>query len=278
MKALITGGTGYLAGSLARTLVGAGWSVGLVSRSDSARARSPSEFMVHSMAAPGELPGVLASACPDVVFHLAALTTFEHRPEDVGPMVEANVALGTHLLEAMSLCGCRRLVNVSTAWLHYLGRDYDPVCLYAATKKAFEDIVEYYVAAKDLRAITLELFDTYGPSDPRPKLIPKLLRASAEEEIHVADVAEAQRLAAERVSKASPGHARYSVSSGRPITLRDLVTRIERLIGRALPIVWGGRPYRHREVMEPGSPTPVLPEWAPRVSLEAGLREVVQGV
>ena len=50
--------------------------------------------------------------------------------------------------------------------------------LYAATKQALAVIVEYYVRVRGLDATTVTLFDTYGPGDVRPKLVPLLLRAA----------------------------------------------------------------------------------------------------
>ena len=52
--------------------------------------------------------------------------------------------------------------------------------LYAATKQAFTDLLVFYAEVEGLAVHTLELMDTYGPGDPRAKLIPFLLRAGAE--------------------------------------------------------------------------------------------------
>lgn len=88
-----------------------------------------------------------ATGRPDVIYHLASLFMPEHRSEDVEPLVLSNILVGAQVLEAFRHNAPRGFVNVSTSWLHYNDAEYDPVCLYAATKKAFEDIAEYYRVA-----------------------------------------------------------------------------------------------------------------------------------
>ena len=43
----------------------------------------------------------------------------------------------------------------------------------------------------------------------------------------------------------------YGVSSGKQISLREIVENFEKETGKKLKINWGARPYRRREVMEP---------------------------
>jgi hypothetical protein len=46
------------------------------------------------------------------------------------------------------------------------------------------------------------------------------------------------------------GHEKYAVSSGNPLSLKELVRCYEKILQQNLPIVWGGRKYRRREVKE----------------------------
>ncbi|RME61371.1 NAD-dependent epimerase/dehydratase family protein, partial [Candidatus Parcubacteria bacterium] len=159
------------------------------------------------------------------------------------------------------------------------------VNLYAATKKAFQDILQFYIEARGLRAITLKLYDTYGANDPRPKLINLLQRAAETGEalalspgeqkadfVHVDDVVNAYRIAAERLLGGQvAGHEGYGVYTGRPLTIRRLVALMEEKLGRKLNVTWGGRPYRDREVMAPYYGLPTLPGWKPKHALEDSL-------
>ncbi|MBF0180663.1 MAG: NAD(P)-dependent oxidoreductase [Magnetococcales bacterium] len=280
---LITGATGYVGSRLARALVARGWTVHAVAR----RAAPPPDGVtphLHDGTTEG-MGKVLDAARPEVVFHLAAVTTAQHREADVTRMVEANLLFATQLLDAMARHGVTRLVNTGSFWQHHGNRDYGPVNLYAATKQAFEDIVTYYVEACGIRAITLHLSNTYGPDDPRRMLFASLARLQSDDPelamspgeqridlIHIDDVTSAFRVAAERLlANQGVGHERFAVSSGQAVRIKDLVRMIEDGTGRRLPVLWGGRPYHPREMMQPWDKGERLPGWRPEVSLEEGI-------
>jgi nucleoside-diphosphate-sugar epimerase len=290
-RAVVTGATGFVGSRLCRALVGAGWELHVVAQQGTSldalgdAARAVASTHVHD-GTTESLVAWFGGVRPDVTFHLASLFVAEHAVAQVTPLVESNVLFGAQLAEAMARCGSSRLVNTGTSWQHFGDSAYDPVCLYAATKQAFEDLLEYYVSARAFHVVTLKLFDTYGPGDPRPKLF-KLLRDTAASRatlsmsggeqlidlVHVDDVVQAFRLAATRLlDGGAPGHERYAVSSGRPIPLRELVDLYARVAGTPLAIEWGKRPYRTREVMTPWTRGVPLPGWAPAIGLEAGLR------
>jgi len=294
-RALVTGATGFIGSRLAASLSRRGWEVHALARPSSDLSpldRAGGEVEVHRH--DGTVPGmsrVLERTRPDVVFHLASLFLARHRPEDVEPLVESNIAFPARLLEAMSASGVDRLVNAGTSWQHHLDRAYEPVNLYAATKQGFLDILAFYRATTALRTVHLSLFDTYGPGDPRPKLVPLLVRTAREgtplamspggqliDLVFVDDAVSAFVMAGERLLE---GKARrfeeWAVASGRPLSLRGLVALFEKVAGAPLPVEWGALPYRPREVMVPWRKGKPLPGWKPEVDLEEGLRRTIEG-
>jgi nucleoside-diphosphate-sugar epimerase len=295
-RVLITGGSGFVGSHLAKRLVQRGWEPHIVTiPEDNLDLLKEIDDRVTLHIHDGSsrsMQEILRHARPELVFHLASLFLSEHTAEQVEPLIRSNLLFGTQLADALTECGCRFLVNTGTSWEHYQGSAYSPVNLYAATKQAYETILQYYVEAKGLQVVTLKLFDTYGDNDPRPKLFNLLRRLSVGGEplamspgeqlidlVHVDDVVAAFYLAAERLLQGSvQGHERYAVSSGKPLALKDLVTVYERVIGRSLPIIWGGRPYRTREVMAPWSSGHPLPGWRPEIGLEEGIRRFVQAL
>lgn len=294
-KALLTGATGFIGSHVARRLVESGWSVHVILRVDADV--SPitgilDRLTIHRHDGSTEgLEEIVRQAAPDMVFHLASLFLAQHRPEDVEPLVRSNVLFGAQLLEAMVKHGVHRLVNTGTSWQHYESRDYSPVNLYAATKQAFEDILRYYTEAASLRGISLKLFDSYGPGDTRPKLFTLLRRVAEQKEqlamspgeqlidlVYIDDIVDCFILAAERLmTGAVTCHESYAVSSGAPVRLRELVEVYGRVLGKPLPIEWGGRPYRPREVMVPWNTGESLPGWRPKVGLEEGIARMEGG-
>ena len=287
--ALVTGATGFVGSHLARRLVQDGWQVHVMSRAGS-RLPDAHEFEqvtdhIHDGSTEGFVRCV-AQAKPDVVFHLASLFLSQHATKDIDTLIQSNVLFGNQLLEAMRVNEVNFLINTGTSWQHNNNEDYNPVCLYAATKQAFEAILEYYIQACGIKAITLKLFDTYGPEDSRPKLFHLLNQAVRTGEpldmsegeqlidlVHVDDVVEAYLIAAQRLLDGKvTQHERYAVSSGQPLSLKKLVELYAAINGQALYVNWGARPYRHREVMVPWNRGIRLLGWYPSVGLTEGIR------
>ena len=234
---------------MVRRLVADGWTVDALVRDPSA----PLPAGVTTFAIPGpidDLIGLVGGLKPDVCFHLATAFRGVHVPADIEPMVAANVGFGTALAEAVSQAGDCTFVNTGTVWQHYDARAYSPVSLYAAMKQAFTDVLRFYQEVAGLPVVTLELTDTYGPGDPRPKLLPILLKAARNgthmqmtdgtqliDLLHVDDAVRALLATA----AGTPGDV-YGATGGETLNLRDLVARFEQVSGLTVDAEWGVRP------------------------------------
>ena len=287
--ALITGATGFIGTHLASRLIAQRATVVAVVRPTSDTRLLPDgvQAIVHDGTTAG-LADVVRRAKPDVTFHLAARFVAQHGPDDIAGLIQDNVLFSAQLFEALAGVGCRRVVNMGTGWQHRADAPTRPVNLYAATKQAVQDLLAYFTDASSLRAVTLKLFDTYGPGDRRQKLFTVLRRASETgvplqmspgeqllDLVHVADVVDALLVAAQRAGSndANPSEL-FAVSAARRYTLREVIELYSSVTGRRVDVVWGGRPYRDREVMIPWSGDP-LPGWRPAVPLVEGLRTLV---
>lgn len=293
--ALITGITGFVGSRLARQLVIDGWNVHGIVRphSDLQQLEGHKDSLtlhVHDGSTDG-LISIVQKAKPTVVFHLASLFIAEHKAKDVLALVQSNVLFGAQLLEAMKLCGVEFVVNAGSVWQHYESSMNRPSCLYAATKSAFEILLSHYVDAENLRAITVLITDTYGPNDPRRKIVPILIEAANNSSkidlspgtqkldlVHIRDIAVALSCAGELVRKQLPNtHCRYVTKTGVTYTIREIAQYIELVTGKSIHANWGARPFRKRELMSPpgDSILQMLPTWQSRISIEAGLRDMV---
>jgi len=289
-KVLITGATGFIGASLVKKLADEGCEVAIIARATSnmgilgGYVERIQQYDYDGSI--GSLNIALKTHMPEVVFHLASLFLASHNQKDITSLINSNILFSTHLVDAMVNNGCTKLVNTGTSWQHFDNHDYNPVCLYAATKQAFEMILEYYVNVCDLQVITLKLFDTYGESDPRPKLMALLKKISLSGEaldmspgeqlidiVHVDDVLRGFIASADRLlSLQVTGHERFALSSGTPKKLRDLVSEFSEAIDKPIHINWGKRPYRLREVMETWDHGENLPGWQPEIPFSEGVR------
>lgn len=289
--ALITGATGFIGSNLVHHLTTRGWEVHCFVRISSDKSvLDSSKVIFHTTDGSFEsIDRVMKSVQPDVVYHLASLFLAQHTAADIDALCASNVSFPTKLVEAMVENKVFNLVNVGTAWQHYHLKTYNPVCLYAATKEAFETILKYYIGISALKVTTLKLFDTYGPNDTRKKLfwalVNSLKNGSSLEMspgqqkmdlVYIDDVVRAFERAGERmVSGRSRQWETFSINSKKPRTLKQVVALFEKTAGQSLSVQWGNKPYRTREVMEPWKGTPWLPGWKPTVSLEQGLKKLL---
>lgn len=294
-KAFITGVTGFIGSNLAKTLIASGWDVAAVIKKNDPDLdlikdiKDRIKFFSYDREV-SLLIDFINEFKPDVVFHLASCFLAEHQPQQINNLIDSNILFGTHLLEAMFKANVKNLINTGTSWQHYQNEDYNPVCLYAATKESFEKIIDYYVQAHHFKVVTLELFDTYGPNDPRKKLITlfkkiaasgeQLLMSPGEQEldlVYIDDVIAAYKQAfALLQNKEMPGHEKHVVTTGRPMKLKEIAQLFESIFACKLNIVWGGRPYRTREVMNIWDKGSLLPRWQPKYTLTSGLKKLTR--
>lgn len=287
---VITGATGYIGSKLSQQLLDYGWVVNVILRKSGTQLLPSLEGKVVQHTYDGSTESLISAiklSKPDVVFHLASFFIADHRSCQITDLINSNILFATQLLEACAVNGIRNFVNTGTSWQHFRNDEYDPVCLYAATKQSFESLLDFYVDANNMNVITLKLFDTYGPDDTRPKLLNLLFNSieSGDELsmspgdqlidlVHIDDVIRAYFTAANHllVGTLIRSHKRYAVSSGAPISLRQLVELLEDLACKKINVNFGGKPYRKREVMHPWKPSQTLPGWIAQISLANGLK------
>jgi len=272
-RVAVSGATGFVGRALVPLLADQGCVVEPLGRDVAALA--PDGVVAH-----------VGAFAPDVVVHLATHFLASHVPADIPGLIRANVEWGTVLAEAASAAGAR-FVTIESAWQHVDGADYAPVSLYAATKQALADICRYYASVRDLDVRTVTLFDTYGPGDVRPKLVPTLLRAArdgrsldmsdGEQLIDLTFVDDVARGIAD-IALSSEAPTDSVLRSWYPVTVRELHARAEAVVGLPIDAHWGVRPSRPREMRTDWVFGASPAGWAPAVGLDDGLRRTWESV
>lgn len=292
MKIVVTGATGFLGSHLVKKFLQEKHQVYSIVR-ESTRIDELEKLNIDYYCYDGKLEGLIEyfkNIKPDIVIHTATYFVAEHQWRQVDALLKSNVIFSTHLLEAMFQSGVNKLINTATTWEHYQGEDYNPVCLYAATKRMAEDMMRYYVEAHDMQIITLALYDTYGMNDTRGKLLQKLIEISktgeqlcmsdGEQEIallYIDDVTEAFCIALNEINTTSTvKYTKYYLLPQEIYSLRKTVQILENVLQTQLNIQWGVRAYRKREVMKVYNKGEALPNWEAKVTLEDGFKRLVE--
>ena len=225
---------------------------------------------------------------PDILIHLAGYFVSQHDENNIENLLNSNIVYSSMILDAAVKSGCKSIINCTTYWEHYMGQLYYPVNLYAATKKAFKDIIDYYVLWKNIDCISLVIFDTYVPNDNRPKILNKLhelpeghiFKMSAGNQkmslCYIEDVCEAFERAIEYVldirNKYPKVHKEFALKTPFIYTLKQVVDMFCRVTNKNIVVQWGALPYRTGEIMNPDAIGIDIPGWMAKVDLPEGIR------
>jgi GDP-L-fucose synthase len=266
MKALVTGGAGFLGSHLVERLEAGGHEVVVPRSAD------------YELTREEEAARLFRDTAPDIVFHLAAVAggIGANRAEP-GRFWHANLLMGTHVLEQSRIAGVRKLVMLGTIcsypkhtpvpfreedlWDGYPEETNAP---YGVAKKALLVGAQAYREQYGLNAIMLLPVNLYGPRDnfdlETSHVIPALVRKMMEgrdevvlwgdgtptrEFLYVEDCAEGIALAGERYDDPEP----VNLGSGEEISIRELAELVAELTGFEGEIRWdtskpNGQPRR----------------------------------
>ena len=177
MKALVTGGAGFIGSHLAELLLANGHEVVVIDNLAGGRKEN-----LRQLGANGGLTLHLAdirdrqSIAPhfagvDWVFHLAGLADIVPSIESPVSYFETNVTGTLNVLESARQAGVRRLVYAASSSSYGVPDAYPtpetapiaPKYPYALTKYMGEELVLHWAQTYKLAALSLRLFNVYGP-------------------------------------------------------------------------------------------------------------------
>ena len=301
MRALVTGGGGFIGSNVASRLLKAGHKV-VVLDNFSTGYRVNVESLegaetIDGDVRDGELVARLLRGA-DVVFHLAASVGNSRSIADPVDDAEVNLVGTLRLLEGMRRSNsCRKIVYSSSAGIfgqlkHLpIAEDHplDPDSPYGVSKLGGEKVCLAYTRLYDLQAVCLRYFNVYGVNqryDAYGNVIPifvhQLLSGQTltifsdgeqtRDFVNVADVAEANLRAA-----AADASGAFNIASGKSITIKGLVDLLAEVSGLTPKLEYG--PPRKGDVRDSLADVSAARDtlgWAPNVGLREGLREYVE--
>jgi UDP-glucose 4-epimerase len=182
MRALVTGGAGFIGSHLVDALLDAGQEVVVVDHLSRGHTENIAPAMgrgieivradVTDVAAMTE---ACANARPDVIYHLAAQIDVRRSVGDPSTDAHVNVGGTASILEAARLSGTPRVLLASTAGVYGdpaevpTGEDAPtaPLSPYGASKAAAETYMELFQRLHGLSTLSLRMSNVYGPrQDP----------------------------------------------------------------------------------------------------------------
>jgi UDP-glucose 4-epimerase len=282
MKAVVTGGSGFLGSHIADALSVAGHEVVIFDLAPSRWLRPNQQMMVGSVLDPTAVDRTVRDC--DVVFHLAAMADISAAAQRPREAVEINVIGTVNMLEAARLHGARRFVLASSIYVYSTQGSF-----YRTTKQACENLVHDYHEQFGLDFTVLRFGSLYGPRADRTNGVFQLLSQALEERridhygtgdevreyIHVRDAA------AMSVDVLAPEFANQFIHlTGRErMTSRDMLGMINEIMGGDIELNFQATSPAGHYVQTPYNYTPRLGQRLMRttyIDLGLGLLDCLQ--
>jgi UDP-glucose 4-epimerase len=274
LKILVTGGAGYIGGTVAQLLLDHGHQVVVydnLCHAHRSMVPAKTEFIEGDLADRSRLEKILHKDI-DGVMHFAALIEAGESMKNPEIYFRNNSASTLSLLESMLATGVNRLVFSSTAAVYGEPESTPiredaalrPTNAYGESKLLVERMLEWLNRIHGFRYASLRYFNVAGAIDgrgeahePESHLIPLILdvalgrRASIKvfgqdyptpdgtcirDYIHVADLAEAHIAALDHLLRGGATEA-FNVGTGRGQTVMEVMRAVEEVTGRKVPYV-----------------------------------------
>jgi UDP-glucose 4-epimerase len=265
MKALITGGAGFIGSHLAEALCRKGAQVVVLDNLSLGDIRNLAwqhggdtlEF-IEGDALDGKLLQRVVAGC-DWVFHEAALPSVPRSVADPATSNAHNLDATLQLLVLARDAGAKRFMFASSSSIYgdadvpfkHEGLPPNPLSPYALQKYAAEKYCQLFHRLYGLQTVSLRYFNVFGPrqsfDSPYSGVIAKFCAAmlagkepiifgdglQARDFTYIDNVVRANLLAAEAPAEKVAGKV-FNVAGGQSISLLDLVAELNRLTGQNL--------------------------------------------
>ena len=295
---LVTGATGFMGENLCRKLLSQNVIVYVVIRDiesfavDLKANRNLISIIIH-----GNWYEKISKIEFDTIYHLASWSGLKHVCGDVDNIIDANIRLGTRLLELSAKQKIKKpnWVYCLSYWQYASGKQvYEPNSLYAASKQAFHSLVRYYAYNEGIKSVGVVMYDTYSVSDTRPKLLniieknvsqhchtgdnTLLALTPGEQEIffcHIDDAVDALIKSAHELQLTKQLQSVYFARNSRVRTLKATVNDLLQPLCDPLKIIqWGAKPYPQGQVMKIVT-GPKIPGWNAKRDLSETFVEMI---
>lgn len=274
MRILVTGGAGYIGGTVAQLLLDHGHQVVIydnLSHAHRSMVPAGTEFIEGELSDRSALETVLHTGI-DGVMHFAALIEAGESMKKPEIYFRNNSASTLSLLESMLATGVTRLVFSSTAAVYgepestpiLEDAPLRPTNAYGESKLLVEQMLSWLNRIHGFRYASLRYFNVAGAiegrgeaHEPESHLIPLILDVALgrrkdikvfgkdyptsdgtciRDYIHVHDLARAHLLALEALADPARGKLIYNIGNGVGFTVREVIESARRVTGHPIPV------------------------------------------
>lgn len=232
---------------------------------------------------------------PDIVLHLATVTTSRNDTAIIHPMIAANIEFGVLLLDTLSKCDNLKLfVNTgSFAEFRFGEGRYDNAYLYSASKTAFRAFLDYYSSLNNYKYINAIPYSVYGGKMTVKRLFDYIYESLDACEpvnmtggeqvldfVHVNDIASffvQSIINFDKFIELNNGE-NIHLGTGKGHSIKEVVSIIEKETGKKANINWGALLYRDRDIMYAVAPigkNVKLVGWSAKVDIRTGIRKFI---
>lgn len=305
MRAVVTGGAGFIGSHLVENLLDRGDEVVVLDdfstgrRENIAGFKDRIEIVEASITDPQACDSTLAGA--DAVFHQAALGSVPRSVADPVRTHEVNLTGTLYVLNAAQKAGVRRVIYAASSAAYgdtrvlpkEEGLQPLPRSPYAVTKLSGEEYCRAFYASYGLETVALRYFNVFGarqdPSSQYAAVIPLFFEAASENRpptifgdgeqtrdfTHVSNVVRANLLALEAPEEAS-GQV-FNVGCGNRTSINQLWQQIQRITGAtAEPKYVDPRPGDVRDSLASLARSRLILGYEPEVDIGEGIRRTAE--
>jgi len=122
-----------------------------------------------------EIKDILTKKKITYFVNLATHYTLKDSDKDIIKIINANILLPSLVISSLNKKYLKKIITIGTMMEHSNNSKYYPSSFYAASKRSFEALLEYYkLRFSFLKVINLKFYETFSDKDERNKIIPTI--------------------------------------------------------------------------------------------------------